>query len=273
MSRLLGTVVNCAGKGVQKKERGEVMKKLILMFAATLLLAAPALADYSGGTMYWDREADYYAGRGGEFTLSKDGTPQYLDNSAYAAVARARDGDPTSFQTFCVETGEFVSQPMNVNVSTTYAGGAEGWSHAVMGGTPPLGDNLETKTAYLYTQFATGLLSNYAYTAPVNGLTRAQTAGALQRVIWSLEGEGGDDFTQQYMGVSLGSGQVSLANAWLQEASNAGWTGIGDVRVLNMSTVTGGLAQDQLYLVPAPGAVVLALMGLGLVGWVRKRVA
>jgi len=90
-------------------------------------------------------------------------------------------------------------------------------------------------------------------------LTRAQSAGQLQHAIWFAEGEIG----------SLTSG--SWAETWYDQAVDHQWADIGNVRVLNMYTTGGGLAQDQLYLIPAPGAALLGVIGLGLVAWMRRR--
>jgi hypothetical protein len=235
--------------------------KSLLIVVALCAAAAPALADYYGGQVYYDRFGGYYSGNGGEFTLRSDGGPGLLlSNSAYAAVARGVGGYAESFQTFCVETGEYVAEPMNITVSTTAVAGGPG-SHAVYGGTP-LGDDLDARTAYLYTKFAQGTLAGYNYTA---GVGRVASADALQQAIWYIEGEGGSN-----------NAFVALANdATTGGGSTDEWVGkgIGDVRVLNMYTLGGGLAQDQLYLIPAPAAVVLGLMGFGLVGWVKRRFA
>jgi hypothetical protein len=267
------------------------MKKTILTFTALILIAAPALADYSGGQIYWARIGGYYAGNGGEFTMQSDGGPGLLlSNSVYDAKARGQDDNASSFQTFCVETGEYVAQPMAITVSTTWHQNAANpqWdltatvtqpaSHAVWGGGQPgVGDDLNPQTAYLYHHFATGVLSNY-FTAS----SRSASAGSLQNAIWFIEGES--------------STLDAQAIAWVQEAvdatglavgsytpttgSNPTWgQTIGDVRVLNMygynkSTDTWtDLKQDQLYLVPVPAAVVLGAIGLALVGLKMRRLA
>jgi hypothetical protein len=234
------------------------MKKAILTFAALILIAAPALADYSGGRIYWGRSSGYYAGNGGEFTIRSDGGPGLLlSNSAYDAKARGVGGHAESFQTFCVESGEYVAQPMDIMVSTTNVDGSPG-SHAVWGGVLTVGDDLDPRTAYLYTKFATGTLPEYDYTA---GAGRSASADALQKAIWFIEGEGG-----------VNNSFVTAANTAVEIGGEWYGKGIGDVRILNMYTTSGGLAQDQLYLIPAPAAVLLGVVGLALVGWARKRI-
>jgi hypothetical protein len=233
-----------------------------------LFVAAPALADYSGGQVYYDRITGYYSGNGGEFTLS--GTGLLLDLSAYSSLAK-NQSNPTvpSFQTFCVETAEYVAQPMNIEVSTTFVDGTSG-SHAVWGGQPNVGDDLDPMTAYFYTQFATGNLDGYNYgSGGYESLTRSQTAGALQRLIWSIEDEGNTTSLAAgttVQGITLSADQANLIVDWLKEYANSGWTGIGNVRILNTYTTSGGLAQDQLYLLPVPAAVILGILGLCVAG-------
>jgi hypothetical protein len=229
------------------------MKRLIFITIVFTFLTAPVLADYYGGRVYYSRINNYYSGNGGEFTLRSDGGQGLLlSNSAYDAKTRGEDGNPESFQTFCVETAEYVAQPMDIVVSTTTAEGITD-SHAILG-SKPNGDDLDSRTAYLYTQFAKGTLSNYNYVA---GVGRSASAGELQKAIWWIEGEGGSN-----------AGQAGI---WITEATNAGWTDIGDVRILN-TWVPGHIGelgyktQDQLYLVPVPAAVLLGMLGLGVAG-------
>ena len=253
----------------------------VLCFAALCLSAAPAMADYYGGRMSWTRLPNYYMGLGGEFTLYKDGIPQILRND-YGGYAHATKGQmaghPESFQTFCIEMTEYVSQPMDLWVSTTDMHGVEGWTHAIRGGgsfddddkpATIFGDDLESETAYLYARFAAGNLSNYTY----SGAGRAASAGTLQKTIWLLEGEIGN-LNDSSGGFVLNATHQAQANAWIAEAENAiasgKWSGIEYVRVLNTYGVDADgnqikLTQDMLY-VPVPGAVLLGLLGLGAVG-------
>lgn len=259
------------------------MRRLVLITVLCAIAAVPALAGptngagWEGGTASWSRA--YYQGRGGEFTLYPSTMGSLLlPNTMYASTTKGQDGKAQSFQTFCLETDEYVDSNMriwvseaSVNEATGVAGVYGSGSHAWQGGANTnRGDNLNPLTAYLYTAFATGNLSGYAYAGMIGGLTRAQTAGTLQRTIWYLESEVGD-LTSKFMDVQLTTVQVALARSWLDEATAANWTDLKGVRVLQLYKGTDAVNQDQLYLAPVPGAVLLGLLGLGAAGLKLRR--
>jgi hypothetical protein len=160
------------------------------------------------------------------------------------------------FRTFCVERTETLQSPGGpyfVEVSHSAFGGG------VAGGSP---DPLDTKTAYLYSQFLSGAFG---------ALTKDDVTG-LQLAIWRLEQE----LDSTYGGASVGASaaQVSKADYFygLSSAANGSLYGIRVMRLwTGYDSTTGvftGAKQDLLVQAPDGGATVAllgcALMGLGL---------
>ncbi len=187
------------------------------------------------------RQPGYYYGSYGEFTLTSVGDPI--------------PGGKSQWNSFCIEKNEFISADTNYFADISDA--------AVNGGSGgPSPDPISAQTAYLYSEFLNGTLSNYNYDPGFT--TRRLSAKSLQEAFWFLEEE-----------ISTVSGQ---AMAWAQEANNSGWTDTGNIRVINFWEYDSNNERIErqsmligLNVVPAPGATLLASMGIMIVGWLRKR--
>jgi len=202
---------------------------------------------------------------GGEFDLNSVGQDEFGNPDEVPFVTNVTHNNK-DFITFCLEKDEFIS------FATTYEVILN--DEAVGGGGGPNPDPLDPRTAYLFTKFANGLLSNYDFANSVAG-SRAASADALQKAIWYIEQEAGYP------------GNNAQAQAWIQEAAaavdvNGSWyqqwgaNSIGNVRVMNLYSLNhaGDPAhgkQDQLVMIPAPGAALLAFLGLSGAAWFRRR--
>lgn len=232
--------------------------------AATFVTACLALAaTAAAGTISIDRDTSSYSGTwgGGEdkvISFSGGGVPSMGSGVAISGGI---------FQTFCLEAGVGIS----INTTYNYTVGTGATNGGVSGQTTTNFDPLDARTAYLYTQFWNGTLSNYNYTT---GSGRTASATSLQLAIWQIEGELVNALQTAYNGDTQAQAWVSQANTAV--ASGGSWfnQGIGNVRVLNLTDSSGNDIQSLLVLVPLPPALLSGLgllAGLGGVGVLRRR--
>jgi hypothetical protein len=217
--------------------------------------------------------------QGGEFTLIPSNS-SILNN--YVAATKVADPDVSNevgFQSFCLETGESYPAPpglptnaLDYTISTQILNAP----YYQPGLTVTLG------TAWLYSQFAAGKLTGYAYSgsAAMFGGTgyssaRAADAAYLQAAIWYLEDQPGFTTYAAAGGSSnpflnlltapTTSGGLGLASLTLAMAADAGGYGVDVINIGDPSS-TPSLNYDyqaQLVIggpaVPDGGATVMLL--------------
>lgn len=247
--------------------------KSILIVAATLAgLVASAFGQATHGVTESGGRVDvrrngFSESSWGEYQVGGDaayiasagwvGPGLLLDLGAYTDGVTANLGGSqiagSTFQTFCIERNESVAPvPLDIYVSmqddSLAASGSHAWAGGLGDNDAEPGDDLDQRTAYLYSQFVKGVLTGYDWGAGgYNGLLRAQTAAALQMTIWYIENEIDLPFAKSF----LDDDQGALVDVWLAEsAANA--NGIGAVRVLQSAHLDGSNAQDLLYMSTPP---------------------
>jgi hypothetical protein len=217
-----------------------VMSGLVVAAASAVAVLGFTSESASGlsGTVQFTRhstfDGDVGGGEfGGEFVTGALTMP--------AMGAGVQDGS-IDFQTFCLELNEHLpyavyplfGDVVNFTVNTgAINGGISGQESTNF-------DPISPQTAYLYTRFWNGTLPDYNYTP---GAGRKASAGELQFAIWKLEGEFAPDLSD--------NGHVQ-AEAWVDLANANAGSGIGDVRVLNITELDGTLRQDVLVRITQP---------------------
>jgi hypothetical protein len=225
-------------------------------------VASPVLADLTvtpignGGT--YDGYGPYQSGQGGEFTLLPSDDLSFV--LQYYADPAKDEGTPNTFQTFCIEETEYI-YPNPTTAAAVFN------DNAVYGGVGPVGDPISVGTAWLYSEFAAGTLSGYAYYG--TSTARKASASELQNAIWYLEEEGGS-LSTNYTNLLKGEFGTSSGIAdW--RADNYGQYA---VKALNLYEIgTGALRQDVLVMVPLPGAILVGLIALGIAGLKLRKFA
>lgn len=175
------------------------------------------------------------------------------DSGPFNGTVLSGPGAGSSFASFCVEQLESFSYNSNLYVQ----GVTTATTNSASAGYGPLStsDPLSFQTAWLFTQYSNGVYGN---SVAVNN--------AMQQAFWNLENEPNGT-------------PNTLAQSYIADANSAvtnGYTGYGNVRVLNLYTNAGytAHAQDQLVMlapVPEPETYAMLLAGLGLMAAVARK--
>jgi len=209
----------------------------------------------------------WQTGDGGEFTVIADPGVQ-SQMGVYSPFTMNQGGYANSFQTFCIERNEYITAPTTYDVTTNNI-------------TVFSGDPLSAGAAYLYQQFATGLLPyNYANspTYTYNGWTSdSRTTGFLysalylQNALWYL-------MNPVLYGGQAGNPYVQMADTALggAAAAFAPDNGAHGVSVLNLWAPgqphdPQHAFQDVLIYTGVPEPTTLALLSLAGLVAIRRR--
>jgi hypothetical protein len=162
-------------------------------------------------------------------------------------VDNSSNGPGVDFQSFCVQ----ISQ--DIDYDHLFVVGSITDSADDNGGPDPI----STETAWIFSSYRHGALSTF-------------TDDEIQAAIWILEGEWTLANAVQGFGAAV-IGDPDALIALAQTNVNAGWVNNNTVQVINLFTLDGERAQDQLTLseVPEPGTMLL--VGGGAAALLRRR--
>jgi hypothetical protein len=210
-------------------------KKLFIVMALTAILACPVMAamTLTMGT----------TGGGSPYIYTPTGALP-ADWAPYGKIIG------TPYETFCVELGE------TFNPGPTYYATVDPDVKV-----PP--DTVSGYTAYTYLTTETKSL----YATWLNNQKGGFTAKQFQEEIWYY----------QYGKNTFSYSGHNVVNHGIYGSSGLDFTGASNILVLNLWSKPiyeeAYDCQSVMIQVPAPGAIMLASMGMGFVGWLRRRQA
>jgi hypothetical protein len=186
---------------------------------------------------------------GGSYTINPLSGP--ITNLNYSSLAILAPG---TFESFCLEPTEYFVSGSTYNytvASYAFGGGVEDVSRNI-----GPGDQLSVGTAWLYSQFATGTLGGFDYSAA----GRKNSNLLLQQAFWYLEDDRATGSVFSNAAISF-FGSVSAAKA------NAS-VGQYGVYALNLTSGTNNQVnnQSQLYYHVPEGSSTALMLGLAFLG-------
>jgi len=169
-----------------------------------------------------------------------------------------------TFKTFCIEKNEYIGLGGTLHNYSISSGAIQG---GVSGGNP---DPISFGTAYIYNQFLAGTLPNYNSSDVTN-----QTD--LQDAFWMLEGE-----ITYKANVYIAAAKLALSKTDAEMIADG--NGIYGVKAMNVTTLAGGIAQDQLIKIPVgpdnftpvpDGGTTFVMLGMACAscGLIRRKLA
>jgi hypothetical protein len=274
------------------ERKGHKMNKkaifIILVVAALFALMTQGAFAYTvtttGNGGHYSGYGPYQTGDGGEFTLlAGDGLETYLQYYVSGKTSNVinNNGQTLSgtFESFCLEKNETISAGITYNAAMNdgAVNGGQGGIRTIINGVTT--DMISKGTAWLYYEFAKGILTGYNYT----GNSRKDSAEKLQNAIWWLEGElsysNYDIAHTSNIFINAVNDKFGIATVNNNRTYNAmaNNNGVYGVKVLNLTFTekdkcgheTISYHQDQLVATPIPAA--FWLFGAGLVGLVSVR--
>lgn len=228
--------------------------KITALISLIVVLTTPVLADFSGGSFRWYSGTNYVtlyspaqvrlntisgSGSGGAFSVdAKNGSlPVWGSGNGL-------------FTTYCVES------------QITFSPGSWYWcsvnTNAYSGNMGLAGDPISDVTEWIYDKWLSGNASGW-------------TQDEISKAIWYAEGETGGSATAPYNAALNHFGYTSLGQFGLATHTKALnlWGNIHYDPILDAYVASD--VQTHLIHIPVPAAALLGVFGLGLAGWVKRR--